>query len=285
MYTQSITRTNRTAFIIVIDQSGSMAEKIAFMGRTLTKAEAVSEVANRILFELIERSRRDDGIHDYFDIAVIGYSDGGVRSLLTREIGFIPVTELAGRIVSQGYAAYTFRQPDGRAILRNVPLSQWIAPQASGSTPMYEALLTVRDLAKAWCADVAHLDSFPPLVFNITDGEASDCDESELRDICRQIRTLGTRDGNLFLINTHIASGVGNESLVFPSAEEIGRCGNRYARLLFECSSEMPEMMNDAIRDMRDTPALPPFRGMSYNASIAQLLTILNIGSISLPIQ
>ena len=41
MYTQSITRSHRTAFILAIDQSGSMAEKLLFRGRQTTKAEAV----------------------------------------------------------------------------------------------------------------------------------------------------------------------------------------------------------------------------------------------------
>ena len=38
MYTQSITRSHRTAFILAIDQSGSMAEKLLFRGRQTTKA-------------------------------------------------------------------------------------------------------------------------------------------------------------------------------------------------------------------------------------------------------
>ena len=69
MYTQSITRSHRTAFILAIDQSGSMAEKLLFRGRQTTKAEAVAEVTNRLLFELIERARRSDEVRDYYDIA------------------------------------------------------------------------------------------------------------------------------------------------------------------------------------------------------------------------
>ena len=77
MYTQSITRSHRTAFILAIDQSGSMAEKLLFRGRQTTKAEAVAEVTNRLLFELIERARRSDEVRDYYDIAVLGYSGDG----------------------------------------------------------------------------------------------------------------------------------------------------------------------------------------------------------------
>ena len=48
MYTQSITRTRRTAFILAIDGSGSMAETIRFRGRTTTKAEAVAAIASTV---------------------------------------------------------------------------------------------------------------------------------------------------------------------------------------------------------------------------------------------
>ena len=95
MYTQSITRSHRTAFILAIDQSGSMAEKLLFRGRQTTKAEAVAEVTNRLLFELIERARRSDEVRDYYDIAVLGYSGDGIVSLLNDPEPLVPVSRLA----------------------------------------------------------------------------------------------------------------------------------------------------------------------------------------------
>ena len=53
MYTQSITRNHRTAFILAIDGSGSMAESILFRGRCMTKAEAVATITNDLLLSLI----------------------------------------------------------------------------------------------------------------------------------------------------------------------------------------------------------------------------------------
>ena len=50
MYTQSITRSHRTAFVLLIDGSGSMAEEIDFRGRRMTKAEAVASITNVMLF-------------------------------------------------------------------------------------------------------------------------------------------------------------------------------------------------------------------------------------------
>ena len=116
--------------------------------------------------------------------------------------------------------------------------------------------------------------------FNITDGEATDCDNEELRAVCDQIKALGTVDGNVLLINIHIAAGDTERPVFFPEAHEA-RYTNRYASLLYDCSSEMPAVFNEAIREAKGPGAIPPFRGMSYNASAAQLVAMLNIGSIS----
>ena len=87
-------------------------------------------------------------------------------------------------------------------------------------------------------------------------------------------------DGNVLLINIHIAAGDTERPVFFPEAHEA-RYTNRYASLLYDCSSEMPAVFNEAIREAKGPGAIPPFRGMSYNASAAQLVAMLNIGSIS----
>lgn len=61
MYTQEITRTHRTAFVIAIDQSSSMQESVVVNSRRMTKAEAVAAITNRLIDELVMRARRDDG--------------------------------------------------------------------------------------------------------------------------------------------------------------------------------------------------------------------------------
>lgn len=196
MYTQSITRRHRTAFLLAIDGSGSMAEEIRFRGRTSTKAEAVAAIANELLFELIERARRSDGVRDYYDIALIGYSgDDEVYPLLPGGREMVSVTELAGIAPTLRRTAVECRLPDGGIALREVTVPTWIEPHAVGQTPMCEALRRIRDLAAAWCADPAHAESFPPVVFHITDGEATDCDDKELRTVAGQIRDLGTAEG------------------------------------------------------------------------------------------
>ena len=281
MYTQSITRTHRTAFIFVIDGSGSMAEKIRFRGRLMTKADAVASITTGMLFELIERARRSDGVRDYYDIAVLGYSgDDEVYSLLPGSREAISVTELAAGEPPLKTEIVEYRLPDGSNALREISTPAWVEPEAVGQTPMCEALRRVRDIAAKWCADPVHAESFPPIVFNITDGEATDCDDEELCAVAEQIKSLRTADGNVLLVNIHIAAGDTPRTVFFPSTEEAGY-PNRYAAVLYECSSLMPEVFDEAIREAKGPGATPPFRGMSYNASAEQLITMLNIGSIS----
>ena len=281
MYTQSITRNHRTAFILAIDGSGSMAESILFRGRCMTKAEAVATITNDLLFELVERARRSDGVRDYYDIAVVGYSgDDEVRSLLPGGEDLVPVSALAAQEMPVHTEVIEHRLPDGSIALREIPAPAWIKPLSAGQTPMCEALRRVRDIAAGWTSRTANAESFPPVVFNITDGEATDCDNEERRAVCDQIKALGTVDGNVLLINIHIAAGDTERPVFFPEAHEA-RYTNRYASLLYDCSSEMPAVFNEAIREAKGPGAIPPFRGMSYNASAAQLVAMLNIGSIS----
>ncbi len=281
MYTQSITRAHRTAFVLLIDGSGSMTEQIRFRGRLTTKADAVAAITNDLLFELVERARRDDGVRDYYDIAVLGYSgDDEVRALLPGGRKMMSVAELAACEMPVRTETIEHRMPDGSIALREILAPGWIEPHAAGSTPMYQALVEARELTSDWCARLEHAASFPPVVFNITDGEATDCEADDLRAAAERIRSLRTADGHVLLINLHIAADERNRTIFFPSDSEADY-PNRYARLLYDCSSRMPEVFEPMIREAKDPGAMPPFRGMSFNASAAELVSMLNIGSIS----
>ena len=222
------------------------------------------------------RITQNQNSRDFF----IYSGDDEVRSLLPDGEELVPVSALAAREMPVRTEVIEHRLPDGSIALREIPAPSWIEPQAAGQTPMCEALRRVRDIAAEWTARAANAESFPPVVFNITDGEATDCDDEELRAVCNQIKALETADGNVLLINIHIAAGDAGRHVFFPEAHEANYT-NRYAALLYDCSSEMPAVFNEAIREAKGPGAVPPFRGMSYNASAAQLVTMLNIGSIS----
>ena len=280
MYSQEITRRHRTAFIIALDQSTSMQEEVRFGRLKMSKAEAVAYTANILITELIDRSRRKDGVRNYYDIAVVGYSDDEVRMLLSED-GFVSVKSLAERIPEAVTISFEESMPDKTTALVKHHIHPWIEPKAEGNTPMYEALLRIREMVEEWCEQEQNRLSFPPIVFNITDGEASDCDDNELRYAADMLRRTGTEDGQTLLINIHLSTDLSLPSMIFPMAEEL-LSANRYARLLAECSSLMPESFNAEIGELKISASTPPYRGMGYNASVIELLSIINIGSRSI---
>lgn len=279
MYSQEITRQHRTAFILALDRSGSMQESVRFGKKVMSKAEAVSIIANALITELIDRCRRTDSLRNYYDVAVVGYSNDNIEMLLGRD-GMLSIDDLSRISPRRRTLSDEEQLSEQNSAIFQHSLDEWFTPHAEGNTPMYEAMLRVRDLAKKWCEKSENRQSFPPVVINITDGEASDCDDNELRDICEQIKRIATDDGNVLLINIHISTDSTLPAIIFPMAEELTGAG-RYSRLLAECSSIMPSAFDNAICEMKGRGATPPFFGMGYNASIIELLSMVNIGSRS----
>lgn len=280
MYTQEITRRHRTAFVLMLDRSASMQGRVRFGRMMMTKAEAVAFTANALVTELVDRSRRTDGVRDYYDVAIVGYGGDGVE-MLTSEDGFSSISRLSRRAPHLSRVAFEEMMPDGTAAMVEHSVEQWIEPKAEGTTPMYEAMLRVRDMLQEWCAREENRASFPPIVINITDGEASDCTDAELLDICSQLRAVATEDGQVLLLNIHITSSDALPSIIFPMADEL-LAASRHARTLAECSSIMPEAFAEAIHSLKGAGAVPPYYGMGYNATIVELLSIINIGSRSI---
>lgn len=267
-HSSTINSRNRTAFIILLDRSGSMAEPITFNGQCVSKAEALAEVTNRLIFELLCRARRSDGVRNYFDVALIGYAGDALQPIVGDNKGFIPITE---------FEQLARIEPAGN----HFALPRWVAPAAEGSTPMFEALLEASEMIEEWCLRPENALSYPPTIFNITDGEASDGDHADITEISDRLRCCSTEDGNALLINIHLASTEGERSVVFPrSVDELGY--NYYARLLYECASEMPSRYSSAIASLRGEVAGGRYRGMCFNASAAEVVAMMNIGSISL---
>lgn len=280
MYNQEITRSHRTAFVLLLDRSASMQQHVRFGNMTAPKSQVVAYTANALITELLDRCRRTDGLRNYYDIAVIGYCGDRVESLLCTE-GFASVKELSTKEPATSTIAFEQELEDGSKILARHRQRNWIEPLAEGTTPMYEALHKALGLVEEWCEQPQNQDSFPPIVINITDGEPTDCGDNDLRDVCSLIKRTSTTDGNTLLLNIHICSDDSLPSTIFPMQEEVV-CLNPKARLLADCSSTMPSVLDAAIHDLKGVGATPPFVGMGYNASVVELLSMINIGSRSI---
>lgn len=278
MYSAQITRKTPAAFILMLDRSGSTEEKILFGRQIMTKADAIAISANRLIREILNRSRREEGVMDYFHIAAIGYGGIGVQMLLGND--FVTTSSLQHRQTPTHILTRERMMPDGRMMLTEDPLRYWIEPQAEGSTPMRAALEKALTLTSRWCNRPGNANSYPPVIFNITDGEASDAHAETLVALARQIGELKTSDGNALIINVNISTH-GGDSVVFPSSlDELPE--SRYARMLYEMSSEMPQEYAEEISRLKGGDSRSPFRAMGYNASVADIIAMLNIGSLSI---
>lgn len=277
MYSAPITRLHKAAFLILIDRSGSMAEEVVFRGRTTTKAEALADAVNTLIEEIINRSRRERYIGNYFDIAIIGYGGEGVDSLLGS--GFRSITDVDAMDVPAYTKIVSHRLPSGKRFDTVFETRRWVTAQAGGQTPMGEALTKARRMVSSWCRK--HPESFPPIVINITDGEATDASEEKIRELAEKIKSTSTADGNTLLMNIHLAThhDTPTEPLRFPT-EATPLPINRHSQLLYDTASTLPSLYNEAIGGTKGEE--PPFRAVCYNAPLEDLVGLLAIGSLSI---
>lgn len=279
-YSAEISRRSPAAFLFLLDQSASMQE--AFGGAeergdaAPSKARVLADTVNRLVQDLVLRAAKEDGVRDYFHIGVAGYGER-VGWLVTPAEGFgapgglVPVSHLAERPLRLDTRLR--RVPDGHGGLaeRRTRVPVWFEPTARGGTPMCAALDLATQAVRTWSD--AYPDSFPPVVVNVTDGEATDGDPLRY---ARELRTYGTRDGEALLFNVHLSS-TDEAPVAFPSSvDELPRDAN--ARALFDMASALPFTMRAAaeaegLRITLDT------RGFVYNADPAALVRLLEIGT------
>lgn len=270
-YCAEISRRNPSAFLFVIDQSGSMSDR---WGReNESKSQALATILNRLLYEIIIKCSREEGVRHYFDVGVIAYGGGSWRDALSFIPG--PILKPLPQLAENPRRVEPRRQkiPDGAGgiIEHEVRFPIWFEPVADGDTPMREALQAAREVIADWVK--THPSAFPPIIIHITDGEPTTGDPEPVAEAIHQLRT---NDGNVLLFNLHIGSGAG-ATVIFPSSEaEVPQ--SEAARLLFRMSSRLPDFMIEAGPSL-GYPLAPGARGYGYNVDMVGTVEFLNIGT------
>jgi len=270
MYLAPIDRNHPSCFLFLIDQSGSMDEK--FGAVEMTKADAVADAINRLLQDLTLKCTKGDGVRNYYDIGVIGYGErvgpafGG--TLAGRSL--VPISDVEEQPAK--VEPRTKKVPDGAGGLVDMPyeLPIWFFPVANGGTPMCAAFDLARQTLEVWTAN--HPDSYPPIVINITDGEATDGDPTAA---AQSVASLATRDGNVLVFNCHISSNSASPK-VFTS-DEAGLPDELAIRLL-RMSSPLPEKLRQMAR-ANEYRIADTARGFAFNANLVDLIRFLDIGT------
>lgn len=265
-----ISRTSPTAFLFLVDQSGSMMDR---MSSGKTKAEFVSDVLNKTLMDLITRCSKSEGIRDYFDIGVLGYGHQGVSNGFTGILGSQVMNPIS--LIEQNPLRVEDRKrkmDDGTGGIVEIPVKfpMWFEPTANGGTPMRAALTKAAEELANWCD--AHSDSYPPTILHVTDGESNDGDPEE---IAQHLSQIGTNDGSVLVYNLHV-SALSNSPIVLPASEHI--LPDAYAKMLFRMSSELPPHLINYAQD-KGFKVSGESRGFIFNAEASDIANFFDIGT------
>lgn len=269
-YEAQISRGNPAAFLFVVDQSGSMSDRMA-SGRS--KAEFVADALNRTLMNLVTRCTKAEGVRDYFEVGVLGYGGNGVGNGFSGALGASVLNPIS--VIEQNPVRVEDRKKKmddgaGGIMETSVKFPVWFEPKASGGTPMREALTSAAEELVSWCD--AHPDCYPPTLLHVTDGESTDGDPEEIATHLNQIRT---NDGEVLILNIHV-SCLGNDTIRFPSS--ASGLPDTYAQLLFRMSSQLPEHLVKFAQDKGHTVGIES-RGFMFNAEAAEIVDFFDIGT------
>ncbi len=221
----------------LIDQSSSMSLPFGNDDSGRSKAQELASCMNRLIENFIRQSAKGEVVKHHFDMGIWKYGSSVASALGGTLEGrdLIPLPELAQNFLRIEERPQLINDGNGGLIENKVKHPVWIDPVIETGTPMCAALKKAHAILDKWIKE--HPDSFPPLVVNITDGEATD--GNPLED-ARSLRELATADGNLLLFNLHLSSQRSNP-IAYPNGELT--LPDEFARLLFEMSSEIPETL------------------------------------------
>ncbi len=258
-----ITSTNPCLLVYMIDQSKSMEE--SFGNANYSKSIEVANAINDILYEVGLRCYESSGeLKNRFEVAIIGY---GIDSNAVR-------SAWQGNLANRWVLSVNefFKNPIGN--LNEKPF--WIRPYAVHDTPMTKAFENAYRLCQDWIQWGNHRDCHPPIIINITDGEATDAGSS-FRSLIGQVdklKSLNTNFGNAFVLNIHISSNAGERKL-FPSRIEST---DKFSRLLFDLSSPLNSNMIRIAQSLGYN-VHDGSKGYVFNGNASDLLNFLNIGT------
>lgn len=278
-YSAEISRTSPGAFIFLLDQSASMQDRFGGAEQkgdaAPSKARVLADVVNRLLQNLVLRCAKEDGVRDYFSIGVVGYGER-VQPLIQPAEGYgatndlIPVSHVAER--PRRVEDRSRNVPDGRGGVteRRVKFPVWFDPQAKNGTPMCQALDLATAMVRRWI-DV-HPNGFPPIVVNVTDGEATDGDPLRY---AQALKSYGTDDGDVLLFNVHLSES-DEPAIELPHTTE--GLPDEFAGQLYAMSSVLPFSMRAAAEQEGFAVNLDT-RGFIFNADPVSLVRFLEIGT------
>ena len=237
-YSAVISQNNPAGIFFILNQSYPTEEMIEFSGERISKARAEGGIIDRVINELILRNTNYGIINDRYNISVMGYGDyayscfekGNVKTLKILQDDPLFVRTISKVIKTrQGEKTIEIKQP------------AWIKINSEGNANLYKALKKTKDIVEKWAEE--HESSHPPIVIHITEYRYHDADDSEMKQMANQIKSILTNDGNALFFNIILTEKPDTVSVLFPCHEwEIGNY--YYGKMYYMMSSILPLSYN-----------------------------------------
>lgn len=281
-----VTRKQPALLCFVVDMSSSMSRRVVLNSKHMTMAEAVAQMVNVNIYELIESCNKGDEYYDYCHVMVFGYNGHGVCSLLdgvvstTSDRVYFTVNELVNAKVDK--LSYSGRiNVEGTMSEYTHEALEFVKAEPFGKTPMYTALDYVYKELVAWL-DMRGEGASHVFVINLSDAEATDCNQAELLFVADRIKSLPCPVGKCIFANIILTTDVGEGGLLFPATSDAIKWSH-YPKLFYDMSSVLSTDMSRALSKQTDLPYCESdtFRAVAYNTSVSMLMTVLQIGSLS----
>ncbi len=237
-YEKEIQQRNPGLIILLIDDSCSMLECLA--GTSEPRYKWTERYAGHIFKELLDLSSDMKGdqliVKPRYYISVIKYGS---------------TTELWGNSIMTIEEAVKLYSSSGNSLELGGNLRGTDANLAFEEA--YEELQTALNKER-------FLDSFPPMILHLTDGES----QTDARRTVDKIKQLSTSDGNVLVVNAYIGTQTSlnyNGPKDFPGYVDADEAGPSQDNLhLFEMSSVAPECIE---RNLKADDVFPKLRSGS----------------------
>jgi hypothetical protein len=276
MYEAKISRRNPGCILLLLDQSESMNDSFAG-DPAVSKAIFAANAVNELILEIVLSCQAEPGrAYHYFDLGIIGYGAGGASfgwRGIERNQGLLPVSAVRDNVLRIEERTIS----DGAGVIAELKarFPVWLDPVAQNGAPMAEALAVASDALWEWAT--SHPDSFPPMVFLVTGGQADPVSFAGAEPFiwAERLKNLATRDGTLLFHSIYLSSAYAVSTLFPGTSDELP---DDIAQTLFDMSSAMPKIFKWNLKSVGYV-LQPDARGFAVNANITPLIRAIDIGT------
>jgi hypothetical protein len=201
---------NPGLLVILLDQSGSMAEEYSY-GES--KAVFATKTVNELIQNIINKNFDGRKPKNRCFIAIIGY---GSDARLLKYGSLSDFCDSPVRIETK-LQKRTF---EGTVIEKSIHIPIWIDPKAEGETNMVAAFKETKKLVEGFISKRPNCPA--PVVINISGGElyiaGYKMDYDKTKDVVRSITQLPCEDGTPLIFNAYINS-YRYTDVIFPASK------------------------------------------------------------------